>query len=120
MGLDNDNSLNTIYKTIDSGNTFTKIKTLTEITDLTSNGKDIFGIGPKGQIIKIERTTTGVHENELVKPKSFYLSQNYPNPFNPITSINYKLPKNGWITLKIYDILGKEITTLVSEFKTCR
>ena len=114
VGLDNDNSLNTIYKTNDSGSTFTKIKTLTEIKYLTSNGKDIIGIGSKGQIIKIDRTSTDVHENQLFKPKSFYLSQNYPNPFNPITTINYKLPKDGKVTLKVYDILGKEIFTLVS------
>jgi len=46
-----------------------------------------------------------------------YSISNYPNPFNPSTTINYQLPENGFVTIKVYDILGKEITTLVSENK---
>ncbi|KAA0237704.1 MAG: T9SS C-terminal target domain-containing protein [Ignavibacteriae bacterium] len=49
--------------------------------------------------------------------KSYELSQNYPNPFNPTTTIKFQIPKAGNVTLKIYDILGNEITTLVDEFK---
>lgn len=51
-------------------------------------------------------------------PSAYYLSQNYPNPYNPATTINYQLPQNGFVTLKIYDILGKEVATLVNEQKT--
>ena len=47
----------------------------------------------------------------------YSLSQNYPNPFNPSTTINYKLSKAGFVTLKIYDILGKEVATFVNEEK---
>ena len=54
---------------------------------------------------------------EQVKPTSYSLSQNYPNPFNPSTVIQYEIPKDGYVTLKIYDILGKEIKTLVNENK---
>ncbi len=50
-------------------------------------------------------------------PKEFYLSQNYPNPFNPSTIINYQIPNSGNVSLKIYDILGKEVATLVDGFK---
>ena len=50
-------------------------------------------------------------------PEYYYLGQNYPNPFNPKTQIDYELPLNGLVTLKVYDILGREISTLVNEEK---
>jgi hypothetical protein len=60
--------------------------------------------------------TVGV-ENEDQIPTQYSLSQNYPNPFNPSTKIKYQMPKSGLTTLKIYDILGKEVATLVNENK---
>jgi hypothetical protein len=50
-------------------------------------------------------------------PQEFVLYQNYPNPFNPVTKINYELPKEGTVKLVVFDILGREIRTLVNEFK---
>jgi hypothetical protein len=50
-------------------------------------------------------------------PKTFTLNQNYPNPFNPVTNIQYDLPKDVFVKIKIYDLLGREIKTLVNEFK---
>ena len=50
-------------------------------------------------------------------PTAFALYQNYPNPFNPSTKISWQSPVNGWQTLKIYDLLGNEIATLVNEEK---
>ena len=48
-------------------------------------------------------------------PKVYALSQNYPNPFNPSTTISFSLPRSGFTTLKIYDLMGREVTTIVSE-----
>ncbi len=42
----------------------------------------------------------------------------FPNPFNPVTTITYDLPNSGFVTLKVYDMLGREVKTLVNEFKT--
>ncbi len=46
---------------------------------------------------------------------SYSLSQNYPNPFNPVTTIKFQIPENTFATLKIYDVAGKEISTIVNE-----
>jgi hypothetical protein len=46
---------------------------------------------------------------------TFQLEQNYPNPFNPLTIIKYQIPKRSFVTLKVYDVLGNEISTLVNE-----
>jgi hypothetical protein len=51
-------------------------------------------------------------------PDKYDLSQNYPNPFNPVTTINYDLPSDGIVSIKVYDILGRELKTLVNEMKT--
>ena len=61
---------------------------------------------------------TDVKDNYTSILQDFILYQNYPNPFNPITNISYTLRKSGFVTLKIFDVLGKEIRTLVSEEKS--
>lgn len=56
-------------------------------------------------------------KNGIESPYAFSLSQNYPNPFNPVTMINFSIPQKGLVTIKVYDITGKEVRTLVNEIK---
>ncbi|MFA7288375.1 MAG: T9SS type A sorting domain-containing protein, partial [Melioribacteraceae bacterium] len=60
---------------------------------------------------------TAVDEEESL-PTEFNLLQNYPNPFNPETIITYQLPMASRVTLKLYDILGREVITLVNDTQT--
>jgi hypothetical protein len=62
--------------------------------------------------------TTGVRTSvEEVVPTEYSLNQNYPNPFNPTTTITYSLPQSGMVTLNVYDITGRFVTTLVNSAK---
>ena len=82
-------------------------------------------LDPESWILKDVTGITSTDEFENKIPNNFFLSQNYPNPFNPNTLINYSIPAstitNGasgyLVKLKVYDALGKEIATLVNEFK---
>jgi hypothetical protein len=68
------------------------------------------------KLISYDPATT-VDEVNFVIPEYFMLEQNYPNPFNPSTKINWQTPISCWQTLKVYDILGNELATLVNEYR---
>ena len=57
-------------------------------------------------------------ENEQMNPSTYALFNNYPNPFNPSTIISYQLPENSFVSLKVYDVIGNEVATLVNEQQT--
>lgn len=67
--------------------------------------------------VPIEISSVGI-EDEVTTVSVFQLEQNYPNPFNPTTSISWQTPFSGIQTIKVYDIMGKEILTLVDEYRS--
>ncbi|MCK9281588.1 MAG: T9SS type A sorting domain-containing protein [Melioribacteraceae bacterium] len=79
-------------------------------SDNRSDDKDVYF--SKGKI-----TIVGVEEEANNIPTQFELMQNYPNPFNPTTMIRFNLPISGNVTLKVFDLLGKEVAVLVNEHK---
>ena len=98
------------WRNANAGNPFVKIFGYigglnTEMTDSTGHFIDIItGTGNPGNVTSII-------------PKEFSLSQNYPNPFNPSTKIEFAIPVNGNVSLRIYDITGREVKNLVNEFR---
>ena len=58
---------------------------------------------------------TGILRHGYEKPSAYTLFQNYPNPFNPSTVIGFQVPSSGFVSLKVYDVLGREVATLVNE-----
>jgi len=70
----------------------------------------------KWDSVMVDISVTGIEENPS-RPASFKLFDNYPNPFNPTTTISFSIPATGFTSLKVYDILGNEVATLVNEEK---
>jgi hypothetical protein len=58
---------------------------------------------------------TAVNRNETETLKRFSLEQNFPNPFNPTTTISFSIPRRSFVSLKVYDALGREVSRLLSE-----
>ncbi len=67
--------------------------------------------------LRLTRGTVGIQQIGTLVPKDYALNQNYPNPFNPTTNIDFGIPKAGNVKIVVYDMLGKEIKTLVNEYK---
>lgn len=72
------------------------------------------GLGPAGVYYNMESLVTGITPVSNEVPNAFNLEQNYPNPFNPVTNIKFAVAKTGLVTLKVYDISGREVAQLVN------
>ncbi len=95
------------------------VSTLIKI-DKTSGVATIVGITDYKEVSGLAFAPDSITavESEQIKPSSFALFNNYPNPFNPSTIISYQLPENSFVSLKIYDVIGNEVATLVNELQT--
>lgn len=83
---------------------------------ISGSGTGYYGTNGSG-VIK-QALVTSIEDQVTELPQQFRLEQNYPNPFNPETVINYELPVNGKVILKVYDLLGREVAELVNEEKS--
>lgn len=110
-----------IFRTTDGGSTWVSqpIETNNNLNGISfTDANTGTAVGDNGTIL---RTTTGgitgiknYAKSNVNSPKTFLLEQNYPNPFNPSTVIDYSVPRNGFVTLRIYNILGQGVATLLS------
>ena len=89
----------------------------TAFEDVKITPNAVYIAGTKGLILKSE-LPVGITPVGSVVPKAYVLSQNYPNPFNPTTNIEFSIPKNGIVKLSVFDIMGREVTTLVDQALT--
>ena len=78
------------------------------------NATNVTGTSPWSEIFEFTTGTTNISGNNEI-PKEFKLYENYPNPFNPSTKIKFDIPKSSYVKLIVYDVLGREIKTLVNE-----
>jgi hypothetical protein len=108
------------YYSTDNGWNWTQkntgMPTIRDINSLILSNGYFYAARPDSSIWRCSRTSilTDI-SNNTTDVKDYHLSQNYPNPWNPSTTITYSIPKSGLVTLKVFNIQGKEITTLVNE-----
>ena len=116
-----------IAKSTDNGATWTTMTTssITNVAHMdfypawTVDGLTAFGyaIDTSGSVLKLVDILTGEENNNGIIPAEYKLEQNYPNPFNPSTTIKFSIPKSSRVTLKVYNTLGKEVASIVDDYR---
>ncbi len=106
-----------IYYTTNQGAswTFAGLDSLA-VSKLYANRNSTYAITDRGIYI-VNKTGVSAVKNQNQIPTQYELSQNYPNPFNPTTNISFVISHSSLVTLKVYDVLGRELQTLVGEYK---
>lgn len=112
-----------IYVTSDFGKSWTQVSDTTfggaSVTSIATSRRYLFAGTQSGAWrIPIADVITSVNETHPPQPGDFVLHRNYPNPFNPTTVISYQFPTASYVTLKIYDVLGREVAILVNDRET--
>jgi photosystem II stability/assembly factor-like uncharacterized protein len=112
-----------VHKTTDGGQSWMIFSTNAEGAIYTSymvSPGIIFVGGYSAGILKYSSGIIGITEWRNTLPKEYKLYQNYPNPFNPSTIIKFDIPKAGYVTLKVYDITGREVSTIIHNLQLNR
>ena len=107
-----------VFPSTNNGNSWVSVNTgLTNpgVRSLAINPSGCIFAGTEGGVFRSVQATTSVREVSTGLPEALALDKNYPNPFNPSTTIRFTIQVTGFTTLKVYDVLGREVATLVSE-----
>ncbi|MBU1299414.1 MAG: T9SS type A sorting domain-containing protein, partial [Bacteroidetes bacterium] len=109
-----------VFLSTNNGTSWTAVNTgltYTDVLSLAVSGTNLFAGTSGGGVWRrpLSEMVTSVQRLSTNLPTHFSLEQNYPNPFNPATTISFSLPSKSFVSLKVFDALGREVATLLSE-----